>query len=246
MPVAARSGSAELELPPTKGRFRANKFMDGRIRSRKFPFSDSVALRRSTPDSAAEAVRWQLRLEGFEVVQVEGPSRQAHLLSHSESTLGGLLVGERGLRLDRGRSKRLDRSHWVSLAVGLPLFGVGMSNLLIGTPHIPLPLVANLGLLALGSLLFTYGWVNFSSLDFWSDLVLVEYVGPYGPGPKSDDPGERVSDLAVTISVGRACTENWESKVEKGRAVEVILDDPHLHRVATSLRDRLSSESALP
>jgi hypothetical protein len=245
MPGAVPRESPDLEPPPTKGRFRPNRFNDGWLWSKKYPHSASLALTHSTPETVVEAVSSELRHQGFEVVQDEAAKRHAQLFSQHPATVRGMLVGERGLRLDRGLSRRLDWSRWASLAASLPLIGVGMSNLLLGTPHVAIPLAATFGLLAVGGCLFAYAITSFTNMDFWSDLVVVQYSGPFGSGSKTADLAGHVSDLTITISVGRARTENWQSKVEKGRSVKVILDDPRLHSVASSLRDRLSSERTL-
>jgi hypothetical protein len=199
----------------------------------------------TTPASVIKTVTSQLKREGFTIVQEEGPSRHGHLLPQGQATVRGELVGERHLRLDRGLSRRLDRLRWVCMAAGVPLLAIGTSNLTLGTPHVAIPLAATFGLLILGSGLFTYPFVSMTNMDFWSDLVIVEYTAPFGSGPKTDESSERVRDLSVTITVGRARTENWQSKVEKGRSVKTILDDPGLQSVRVDLKAGLSSGQSL-
>jgi hypothetical protein len=214
-----------LSGPPSKGRFHPNQFNDGSLRDKSI-YSDQLSLPDVTPREIVRRAARAVESQGFSEVGEEPPwvAGRRHLQAHEGVVLGNVVM-ERNLRLDERRTRRWDRARWAVMGMGVPIFGLGVSNLLLGTPHLPIGLDASLGLVFVGSGMLALPLATIGDADFWSDLAVVKFeaVEPtlIEKGPMLDFRGA----YRVDVAVGRALTENWQSKVEKGRSVKTLVSD---------------------
>jgi hypothetical protein len=235
-------GANSLERPPEKGRFSPNAFNDGGLRDKPL-FSELGVIDETTPAELSLALKRATHREGFAVVQEDGvmvlPRR--HLPAH-QGIVTGVIVAERNLQLDRTRSGQWDRRRWIAMGAGVPVFAIGISDLLIGTPHLAIPLIASLALLIVGAGMLAIPLATIGDAEFWSDLVVAKYEGTDATSTTAPSPASVRGRYRVDVVVGRAMTENWQSKVEKGRAVKTVLPDSSKN----STRSALCTELGIP